>query len=364
MSDSKELVPAKPVDRFRQEIKLRQNMMAPLLPRNVSYEKFEAQVVSAVVQNPTLLECDRLSLYRACVQAAELGLSLNPTLGEGDILQVFDRKAGKPQAQFRPRYMGMMKLARMSGLIAKIEAHVVHENDHFLMEKGFDEKLEHRPAHGNRGEKIGAYCFWVLKDGTKQFEYMDAEQINAIKLRSSAKTKEGKMVGPWVTDEDEMWRKTVVRRASKYMPRATEDPFRTAVDLDNLYEAGHEVDIENGEVIDITDVTAEANEPLVEVYPGEPEPEPRKPAQRRARQQVDDLEERVMDQPAEITEVIPEEDDAGDVDWVDWCERSISVVEDYTPAQKNEWRRHHAGQIGEAELMEPGAARMLLAKLK
>jgi recombination protein RecT len=63
---------------------------------------------------------------------------------------------------------------------------------------------------------------------------MDRDQILAIRDRSSSKTKEGKIVGPWATDQDEMWRKTVVRRASKYMPLSTE--AQRAVMADNQAE--------------------------------------------------------------------------------------------------------------------------------
>ena len=97
---------------------------------------------------------------------------------------------------------------------------------------------------------VGAYCIWTLKNGEKQFEVMDRDQIIGIRDRSSAKTKEGKIVGPWATDEEEMWRKTVVRRASKYMPRSLEG-LANAVAVDNLHEAGRDVEIDNGQVIEI-----------------------------------------------------------------------------------------------------------------
>lgn len=347
------VAPLRPIDRFKQEVSLRKDMMLPLLPKSLSFDKFEAMVIAAVGSNPKLLECDRASLLKACIQAAELGLSLNPTLGEGDILQVYDARNKTYNAQFRPRYMGLMKLARQSGVIAKIEAEIVREKDEFLVQKGDDPRLEHRIKLGNRGEKIGAYCIWTLKDGTKQFEVMDREQILAIRDRSSAK-KEGRTVGPWATDEDEMWRKTVVRRASKYMPRAT-DAFVNAVTLDNLHEAGHEVDFDSGEIIDITEPDFEP-EPEVEQYDEEIEEEEDAPPppRRTAKKRMDDLASKV------VKEIVIELLEPADGDLAGWCEEAIEVVRGMSAAERKSWRAAHRELLDEAELMEPNACTPLI----
>lgn len=347
----------RPIDRFKQEISLRKDMMLPLLPKTLSFDKFEAMVIAAVGSNPKLLECDRASLLKACIQASELGLSLNPTLGEGDILQVWDNRSKSYHAQFRPRYMGLMKLARQSGQIAKIEAEIVRENDDFLIQKGDDPRLTHGIKLGKRGEKIGAYCVWTLKDGTKQFEVMDREQILAIRDRSSSKTKDGKIVGPWATDEEEMWRKTVVRRASKYMPRAT-DAFDNAITLDNLHEAGHEVDFEGGEIIDITEPDIAVFDEVENIFE---EDLPPPPARKAAEKRMDDLAAKVTKrtQPidVEVLEVI-------DGDFVVWCEEAAQIVGRMSPEEKIQWRKLHRDALDEAELMEPEACLMLMKKLK
>lgn len=355
----------KPIDRFKKEISLRKEMMIPLLPKNLSYDRFEAMVIAAVGMNPELLNCDRASLLKACIQASELGLSLNPTLGEGDILIVKDWKSKSNHAQFRPRYMGLMKLARQSGMISKIEAEVVRENDEFVIEKGDEPRLKHSIKLGKRGPLIGAYCVWTLKDGTKQFEVMDRDQILAIRERSSAK-KDGKAVGPWLTDEEEMWRKTVVRRASKYMPRAT-DAFVNAVTLDNLHEAGHDVDFADGEIIDITEPEAPF-EDFIDITDVEPEPEPEEepaPKPRSRSRALDELAAKVAPQPEpEETELHIDKLPLINEDYTDWCAKAGQIIKGLTPAEREQWREIHRKTIKEAELMEPDAARTLLALFK
>ena len=350
MTNAVALQPAKPMDRFRQDLTLREGMIRSLLPSNVTFDKFMAAVVAAVGNNPALLECDRGSLVKACIQAAELGLSLNLTMGECDILKVYDRQKGSV-AQFRPRYMGLMKLARQSGEVLKIEAEIVRENDEFLFQKGDEPRLEHRIKLGGRGPMVGAYCIWTLKNGEKQFEVMDRDQIIGIRDRSSAKTKEGKIVGPWATDEEEMWRKTVVRRASKYMPRSLEG-LANAVAVDNLHEAGRDVEIDNGQVIDITE-DGEWSEA---------------PAPKEATSQVNDLAAKVKSATQktawapEILEVGIDED--GLSDWKTWCEDAIAVVTKLGPEQKMAWMKMHSGVLGEAEMMAPNDTSKLMGVLE
>lgn len=355
MTNAVALQPLKPMDRFRQDLSLREDMIRSLLPKSVTFDKFQAALVAAVGNNPALLECERGSMIKSCIQAAELGLSLNPTLGECDILKVWDKAKGNV-AQFRPRYMGLMKLARQSGEVLKIEAEIVREGDEFLFQKGDDPKLEHRIKLSKRGVMIGAYCIWSLKNGEKQFEVMDRDQIMAIRDRSSAKTKEGKIVGPWATDEEEMWRKTVVRRASKYMPRSCEG-FAAAVTIDNLREAGRDVELNNGEVIDITadDITDQAE------------------VRETTKSQVDELAAKVTaakttakapaDKPWQPTLIPVPTDDNGVADWSGWCEEAANAVIDLGEGQKKLWTKRHSDFLDEAELMVPKAAKALMDAL-
>ena len=218
-NDNQQVAPFKA---FKQEFSAALPSITPMLPKHIPPEKFEAAVITAVTVNPDLLTVERRSLFNACRSAAEVGLSLNPSLGEADILKQYDKRAGGYVARFSPRYGGLMKLARQSGKIRTIYAHLVREKDVFDYDLGMNKTLTHKPAKGERGELTGVYCVWIMTDGSKDFEYMDREQVLAIRARSSAKTKEGTVVGPWATDEEEMWRKTVVRRASKYWPRSSE----------------------------------------------------------------------------------------------------------------------------------------------
>ena len=333
-------LPAKPMDRFKQELAMRESHLRSLLPQAMTVDKFQGIVVAAVADNMDLLDCDRGSLLKACLSAAELGLSLNKNMGEADILKVWDGRLKKNVAQFRPRYKGLMKLAMQSGEVLKIESRLVHENDLFEVVEGLDSSIVHKHGLSNRGAMVGAYCVWKLKNGETQFEVMNKEQILAIRDRSSAKTKDGNIVGPWKTDEAEMWRKTVVRRASKYMPLSTE--AQRAVAVDNQAEGVVEADEYAGSEVDITDFE---EAPAAEV-------------------QVQSLEEKLAAkttaaprQKKELHIDILEPQEEGDmVDWDGWCEAACDIVAKLTPEERGEWRDLHNGYLDEAELMAPRGA--------
>jgi recombination protein RecT len=331
---SNEIVPAKPIDRFKQELAMREGHLRSLLPQAMTVDKFQAIVVAAVADNMDLLDCDRGSLLKACLSAAELGLSLNKSMGEADILKVYDGRMKRNVAQFRPRYKGLMKLALQAGEVLKIESRLVYEKDVFEVEEGIEPRIVHKHGLSDRGEMIGAYCVWKLKNGETQFEIMSKEEILSIRNRSSSKTKEGVIVGPWKTDEAEMWRKTVVRRASKYMPLSTE--AQRAVMADNQAEGIIEADEYSGSEMDITDFE---DVPVAEA-------------------QVQTLEEKIVAKakpktPLHIDVLEAGDDDEGMTDWDGWANTACEIVASLSPEEREAWRALHEAMLEEAELMAP-----------
>ena len=344
------IAPAKPMDRFKAELGARQQMLTTLLPEGMKVEKFQAIVVTAVADNMDLLDVDRSSLIKACLQAAELGLVLNKSMAEADILKVWNNKIKKYEAQFRPRYKGLMKLALQTGEVLKIESRIVYENDEFEIIEGTSAGIIHKRKLSGRGGMIGAYCVWTLRNGESQFEVMSKEEILAIRDRSSSKTKEGKVVGPWVTDEAEMWRKTVVRRATKYMPMSPE--IARAVHADNVAEGVIEADEFDGEAVDITDFGYEEPEAAEEKVSSLEE----KIAARTAKKP----EPVVAAEPVEIDYLNVDVDSEGFQDWDGWARSAIKVLRELTGTERTTWGEVHRDLLDEAEMLAPNAASAVL----
>lgn len=181
------------------------------LPSHIPPERFERAAMVAVQRNPDLLaKADRRSLLLSLQRAAQDGLM--PDGREGAIV-LFGN-----QAQWMPMVAGLMKLARNSGEIASISAHVAYKGEKFRVVLGDEEKIEHeRDLEMADGEIVAAYAVAILKNGEKVREVMTRAQIEKVRNVSRAKNN-----GPWVSWYDQMAVKTVIRRLSKRLPLSTD----------------------------------------------------------------------------------------------------------------------------------------------
>lgn len=205
---------------------IRQNLqaMAPefqaALPKHISVEKFTRTAMTAIQSNPDLQQADRRSLFGAVVRLAQDGLLPDGREAAIVIFNTKNKSGGwEKKAQAMPMIAGILKKIRNSGDVAKVSAHVVHENDEFVWHLGFDENVTHNPPPLDqpRGRIIGAYATAVLKEGERLLEVMSLEEIERVRNVSRAKDS-----GPWKDWYGEMARKTVMRRLSKRLPMSTD----------------------------------------------------------------------------------------------------------------------------------------------
>lgn len=203
------------------ELDRRSGMLADSAASLIDPVKLKGVVLSTFTRTPALWECDPISIARAVVEAAQAGLEPTGSLGGAYLVPFFNSKTGRKEAQLIIGYTGLVKLARRSGEIARVEARIVREQDEFDFGYGLQPYLTHRPALGvpedQQNPMVLAYAVAHFRSGETQFDVMTAAEILAIKARSKAKDS-----GPWVTDEAEMWKKTVLRRLSKLMPLTVE----------------------------------------------------------------------------------------------------------------------------------------------
>jgi len=89
---------------------------------------------------------------------------------------------------------------------------------------GDEERIIHEPylGAGDKGGIIAAYCIAHLKNGDVIREVMTFEEIEKIRRKSKSGDKEGKPIGIWAEWYEEMARKTVFRRAAKWLPQSAE----------------------------------------------------------------------------------------------------------------------------------------------
>lgn len=185
--------------------------ISKVLPKHLSPERLTRVMMLAVNQNNDLLKCTGASLMQAVIQSASLGLEPGGSLGHAYLVPY------GTGCTFIIGYRGMLDLARRSGQIESIEAHVVYSADKFIVKFGTEPKIDHEPEFDrDRGAFRLVYAVAKLKDGGIVTEVMTKADVDAIKARSKARN------GPWQTDYNEMARKTVVRRIFKYLPVSIE----------------------------------------------------------------------------------------------------------------------------------------------
>lgn len=176
-----------------------------------------------------LLECSPASFFGALVQAFQLGLEVDSPLGHAYLVPY------KGECTFIIGYKGLVDLGYRSGKVKSVSAHVVFDNDeHFKVEYGTNEIIEHRPATGGeRGERIGAYAVIRTHDGGIIQRFLPLREIEAARPPHWKKT-------PWNSDnlyaQDEMYAKTPLRRAAKLAPMSAE--MQTAIGIDESSSRG------------------------------------------------------------------------------------------------------------------------------
>ncbi|MFG0598326.1 recombinase RecT [Delftia sp. WSY_9] len=248
------LAQMKPKEQIAHLLQSKRGEIAKMLPKHLNAERLLKVAQIAATTTPALAKCDVASLVGAIGQCAQMGLEPNTVLGHAYLVP-FNTKRKDPatgterwvnSVQVIIGYKGLIDLARRSGQIVSIAAHEVCEADHFDLVYGLDEKLEHRPAMGERGEVIGFYAVAKLKDGGHCFEFMSRLQVERIQAAADAKNKSPSKV--WKEHFTEMGRKTVIRRLAKYLPLSIE--FQTAAALDGMAEAGKDQNLDTSTIID------------------------------------------------------------------------------------------------------------------
>lgn len=232
----------------------------------VDNDRFMRMVKNALIRDPQIAEASTQSVYLECMKAAADGLVLD---GREAVLTRFksNKRQKNPQTGqwednwitevvYIPMVAGIMKRVRNSGEIASWSVELVYANEYeqgrFRYRAAPDPLIEHDPIIvGERGEVVAAYSAVKLRDGSHHYEVMTKAQLEAIKGRTKSKRRKKvnnveveEITGPWATDEEEMFRKTVIRRHSKRLPVSSEllDVTRR---VDGLYDLDpHELEIE------------------------------------------------------------------------------------------------------------------------
>lgn len=219
-----------------------------LTDRNINFEKEAGFAIQLLQNNDYLLKvglANRQSVVDAVTNVAAIGISLNPAKKLAYLVPRRPNKDKPAVVCLDISYMGLLEIAIASGSIKWGQAELVRESDSFAL-NGFDRPPSHdfNPFAKNRGAIIGAYVVVKTADGDYLTTTMMIDEIYAIRDRSES-WKNGQK-GPWKTDEGEMIKKTVIKRAYKLWPKT--DRLDTAIHYLNT-DGGEGIRFENGNAL-------------------------------------------------------------------------------------------------------------------
>ena len=180
-----------------------------------------ASIANIAVANP-------IALQNAIINIAAIGISLNPALKHAYLVP----RGGAICLDIS--YMGLLHIAMDSGSILWGQAKIVYANDEYK-NNGLDKPPTHtqKTFSSDKGAVVGAYCTVKTASGDYLTEEMDVAALHKVEASSKSSS------GPWKTWREEMQRKTVVKRASKYWPKVGR--LGHAIDALNSHEGFEEL---------------------------------------------------------------------------------------------------------------------------
>lgn len=181
-----------------------------LSDQSITWQKEQQFAIQAFQKNDYLAKvamANPSSAQNAIINVAAIGITLNPA---AKLAYLVPRDGG---VHLDISYMGLLHLAQVSGAIQWGQCKLVYASDTYES-NGLDSAPTHKyNAFGDRGTVVGGYCTVKTAQGDYLTEEMSLAEIKQVETSSKAKN------GPWKNWWDEMARKTIVKRASKYWPR-------------------------------------------------------------------------------------------------------------------------------------------------
>lgn len=212
-----------------------QGQFAKVLPKIITPERYCRIMLTALNKDKHLMAAisdprNQASVLSAFMRCAEMGLEPD---GRRAAIVCYKRgNTGMYDVTLIPMFQGLAELAMRSGEISTIHAEKVCDNDEFEWNLG--RVVKHVPNwKEDRGKAYLYYCHVVFKDGAIKDETMSKLEVEEIMKRSSAYqgAKRYNKSCPWMTDFEEMAKKTVFRRCSKWLPLSPE--LRSAIEADD-----------------------------------------------------------------------------------------------------------------------------------
>ena len=203
---------------FREQLTAAMPQLLAVVPKGVRAQALASAALTAALDNPTLLDCEPLSMVRAVYKVAALGLRIGET---ADLVPT--KKGTRQLAECWVRVKGTVELAIRSGAVQFVREGFVVEGDEFEHEEqATGTHFRHR-SHGtpalDASNVTHVYAIVTLKSGARIYEVWTRDRVLAHKGKYAKNTKD---TSPWNTHPLGMWAKCVVRAALRFAPLSPE----------------------------------------------------------------------------------------------------------------------------------------------
>jgi phage RecT family recombinase len=216
---------------FRAQLTENLPQLAAVLPRGVRAEAMASASLTAALDNPALLDCSPLSLFRSVLKMATLGLRIGETC---DIVPI----QGKAECWVRVK--GVVELAIRAGAIKFAREGYVSIGDEFEHEETESgTKFRHRVVNSpalDASNLTHVYAIITLATGERIYEVWKLDRVLAHRDKH-AKDKSPK--GVWARHPLPMMAKTVLKSALRFAPLSPE--VRGAIGTGDEVEASFEI---------------------------------------------------------------------------------------------------------------------------
>lgn len=195
------------------------------LPDTMDSKRFARLVFNSVRKTPKLAETSAASMIGSLLAASTLGLEVDTPLGEAYLVPYGN------EAQLIVGYQGIVKLYRQHPMAGTLASNWIGSHDTLDYSYGTDKHLNHTPKLGDRGEPLGVWASYTLKDGTSDFVVLSMDEVRELR----GKVKKGDIADP----QHWMARKTALKQALKLAPKSTSLAAALVVDEAPIARAAH-----------------------------------------------------------------------------------------------------------------------------
>lgn len=237
-----ELVPATPQDpavsRMQAMIEQNKPQMAALLGKHISVERLFQIALLALSRNPKLAQCTTASVLGCIMESSRLRLAPGAGAGATWLIPFENKKAGFTECTLIVDYRAVILMMKRDAGVEAVIAEAVHAKDKFDYGiKSDGPYLDWTPAKGDRGPVLGyVAASWNKAKALTGVIYKTIKEIEEQNKGKSMAAAKGE--GPWKTDPEWMYKKSVLRPLGKLNPGTENDDLSRAIALDERAELG------------------------------------------------------------------------------------------------------------------------------